>query len=80
MVLTVEETATAARGTFEVLVNGEPHVTCAATLDALIDELDFAGLRVATALNGDFVPASTRVTTTLSPGDRIEIVSARQGG
>ena len=36
--------------------------------------------KVATALNGDFVPERMRASTPVSPGDRVEIVSARQGG
>ncbi|MBU1211917.1 MAG: sulfur carrier protein ThiS [Alphaproteobacteria bacterium] len=73
-------TTTTSATTFEVTVNGEPHATSAATLDALVGELDFAGVRVATAVNGDFVPAGAREKTPLEPGDKIEIVSARQGG
>lgn len=63
-----------------IIVNGEPKSTRAPTLATLIDELDFAGLRVATAVNGDFVPAGRRASCELAAGDRIEIVSARQGG
>ena len=65
--------------TIEVTVNGEPYATAAATLATLIGELDFAGVRVATAVNGDFVPAGAREKTPIEPGDKIEIVSARQG-
>ena len=36
--------------------------------------------RVATALNGDFVPAALRATTVLSPGDALEVVAPMQGG
>ncbi|MEE8099661.1 MAG: MoaD/ThiS family protein [Hyphomicrobium sp.] len=35
---------------------------------------------MATARNGDFVPARVRGATQLAPGDRIEIVSPRHGG
>lgn len=64
----------------EVLVNGEPTSTAAETLEALLIELDYSGKRVATAINGQFIPAVRRATSSLQPGDRIEIVSARQGG
>ena len=36
--------------------------------------------KVATALNGEFVPARARAATPLKEGDRIEIVAPRQGG
>lgn len=74
------DTTTKASSTFEVILNGQPHATSAGTLARLVGELDFAGIRVATALNGDFVPTTAREKTPLSPGDKIEIVSARQGG
>jgi sulfur carrier protein len=63
-----------------VVLNGRGVATAATTLDALLAEQGFAGLKVATALNGDFVPAPARAATSLASGDRIEVVSARQGG
>lgn len=35
---------------------------------------------VATALNGEFVPRETRADTPLAEGDRLEIITPRQGG
>ncbi|MCH9806204.1 MAG: sulfur carrier protein ThiS [Alphaproteobacteria bacterium] len=64
----------------EISVNGTVQTTQAATLAALLSDLDYTGVRVATAINDEFVPASSRSTHQLSPGDRVEIVSARQGG
>jgi sulfur carrier protein len=52
----------------------------AATLAEALQSLDFAEARVATALNGEFVPARAREATSLKEGDRIEIVAPRQGG
>ncbi len=63
-----------------VSVNGEPHTTEARTLAELVEEAGFAGTRVGTAVNGEFVPERARATTRLAQGDRIEIVSPRQGG
>jgi len=63
-----------------VVINGRGVTTAAATLDGLLAEQGFAGLKVATALNGDFVPERARPGATLAAGDRIEVVSARQGG
>lgn len=65
---------------FSILINGEPARTGAPTLETLLADLDLAGVRVATALNGRFVPAKERRGARLAPGDRIEIVSPRQGG
>jgi len=63
-----------------IIVNGEPVATSAATLGALIVELDLGEARVATARNGEFVPARARDETPIEAGDRIEIVSPRHGG
>ena len=64
----------------DIMINGERQQVAADTLARAIDELGFAGVKVATALNGDFVPAARRATTLIQAGDRIEIVTARQGG
>jgi sulfur carrier protein len=64
----------------KIVVNGETVETSAPTLAELLVEAGFAGSKVATALNGAFVPERDRGTMPLSNGDRIEIVSPRQGG
>ena len=61
-------------------VNGEPRESLAETLAELIELEDFGSTKVATAVNGAFVPARERAARHLSEGDRIEILSARQGG
>lgn len=63
-----------------IIVNGEPTPVAAATLAELLSALGLAGRRVATAVNGDFVPERARGDTRLAAGDRVEIVSPRQGG
>jgi sulfur carrier protein len=63
-----------------LLVNGERRLLEARTLAEALVALDYADAVVATALNGDFVPARVRATTSLADGDRIEIVAPRQGG
>jgi sulfur carrier protein len=63
-----------------VVVNGQPLETAARFLSELVTERAFSGQKVATALNGQFVAEARRATTAINPGDRIEIVSARQGG
>ncbi len=63
-----------------VLVNGEAREVEAVTLAAVLEALDYGGAKVATALNGDFVPARAREATPVKDGDRIEILASRQGG
>ena len=63
-----------------LVVNGEPRDVRAATLAEALQSLDYGEARVATALNGEFVPARAREGTRLKTGDRIEIVAPRQGG
>ena len=63
-----------------IIVNGERRSTAAATVDELLAESGYGGAKVATALNGDFVPARARSGKRLADGDQIEIVAPRQGG
>jgi sulfur carrier protein len=64
----------------ELVVNGRKTDSKARTLAALVEERGLANAKVATAVNGQFVPEARRATTALDRGDRVEIVSARQGG
>jgi sulfur carrier protein len=63
-----------------ITLNGEPVTTPARTLHELVEQQRLTSLKVATALNGRFVAQSQRATTALTAGDRVEIVSPRQGG
>lgn len=63
-----------------VVVNGEECQIVAATLAEALDQLGYGEAKVATAVNGEFVPAVRRAATALAAGDRIEIVAPRQGG
>lgn len=64
----------------EITVNGRPVSTAAATVGELVAQEGFGTQKVATAVNGDFVPLRARPTTPLRNGDSVEILSARQGG
>ncbi|PBB91306.1 thiamine biosynthesis protein ThiS [Mesorhizobium sp. WSM3864] len=64
----------------KLTVNGQAHEVAAETLAALLRELDFQGSWLATALNGEVVPARERDRCRLSNGDRIEILSPMKGG
>lgn len=61
-------------------VNGRALEVEAATLAALLEELDYADATVATALNQTFVRAVDRSVTPLQPDDAVEILVPRQGG
>ena len=61
-------------------VNGEAQEIAAADLATALAVLGYGDAVVATALNGDFVPARKREATPVKEGDRIEIVAPRQGG
>lgn len=64
----------------KIEVNGTAHEVTAATLDAALAELGWAEARVATALNGEFVPKASRSATRLQNGDRLEVLAPMQGG
>ncbi|MCA1531192.1 sulfur carrier protein ThiS [Bradyrhizobium sp. NBAIM03] len=63
-----------------LIVNGEPREVNAASVDALLAELDYEGSHFAIALNYDVVPKSRWAETRLNAGDEIEIITPRQGG
>lgn len=64
----------------KIEVNGEAREVAGETLAAALAELGWAEARVATALNGAFVPKGARADTMLSPGDRLEVLAPMQGG
>lgn len=61
-------------------VNGSTCTVTARTLSEALGELGWGETRVATALNGQFVPSVARTQTPLSDGDRLEVLGAMQGG
>ncbi len=63
-----------------LVVNGEQREIEATTLASALSALEYEGAKVATAVNGAFVPARAREATPVKDGDRIEIVAPRQGG
>jgi sulfur carrier protein len=68
------------RAGMKIVVNGEGREIEATTLASALEALDYADVKIATALNGEFVPARLREATPVKDGDRIEIVAPRQGG
>jgi len=64
----------------QLQLNGEAFEAQAATLLDLLQEAGFGEATVATAVNGDFVPAGLREGHALQDGDRIEVLAPMQGG
>ena len=65
----------------EFKINGEPRqVPGKLTVAGLIEQLGYAGKRVAVERNGEIVPKSQHAETALAAGDHIEIVVAVGGG
>ena len=63
-----------------LIVNGAPHDLLAGSLADALVALGYGDALVATAVNGEFVPADARAQTPLSDGDRVEVVAPMQGG
>ncbi|MFD5893616.1 MULTISPECIES: sulfur carrier protein ThiS [unclassified Streptomyces] len=71
----------AAPGSVTVSVNGAARVLAGpVTLDVLVATLTAAPSGVAAALNETVVPRGRWSDTTLSDGDRVEVLTAVQGG
>jgi sulfur carrier protein len=64
----------------KIEVNGAASDVKGPTLADALAELGWGTARVATALNGDFVPKAMRTSATLKEGDRLEVLSPMQGG
>ncbi|AFC85935.1 sulfur carrier protein ThiS [Frateuria aurantia] len=63
----------------KIEVNGQAH-DWAADLASLLEQMGLSDAHVATALNGEFVPAQRRETTALKAGDQVEVLAPMQGG
>jgi len=61
-------------------LNGIAIDTDVTTLATLLDEQGFAEAKVATAVNGQFVPEALRNAQILDEGDLIEVLAPMQGG
>ena len=65
----------------DLKINGEVrHFPDPLTVAGLIDQLGYAGKRIAVERNGEIVPKSQHATTALATGDQLEIVVAVGGG
>lgn len=66
-----------------ITVNGQPRqVPDGTAVAAVVAELvgSGAGRGVAVAVNGEVVPRTSWETRTLAAGDRVEVLTATQGG
>ncbi|OIJ68818.1 sulfur carrier protein ThiS [Streptomyces mangrovisoli] len=64
-----------------ISVNGEPRQVAAGTaLDSVVRTLTASPAGVAAALNETVVPRTRWAATPLAEGDRVEILTAVQGG
>ena len=61
-------------------VNGEAQEVVATTIPALLQELEYDHQFLVVAVNHDVVQRRRWDEVELKPGDRIEIVTPRQGG
>jgi len=61
-------------------LNGVMTDTQATTLADLLQAEGLGEAKVATAVNGSFVPAAARTTHVLHPGDSVEVLAPMQGG
>ena len=64
----------------KILVNGAWRNTGAVDVASVLSELGYGDSVVATALNGEFVPAGSRTDARLAEGDRLEVLAPMQGG
>lgn len=78
---TVAVVSVSVSATVSVSVNGEVRAVPAGTdLDALVATLTPARSGVAAAVNESVVPRGQWAATTLGEGDRVEVLTAVQGG
>ena len=63
-----------------LIVNGERHDIEAATVASLLEALGYEGAFFAVARNQEVVRRADWPKTELAEGDRIEILTPRQGG
>ena len=65
----------------EIVLNGQPMaLTSPLSLVQLVEQLGFAGKRIAVERNGEIVPKSQHISCMLADQDRLEIVVAVGGG
>ncbi len=64
----------------KITLNGEMRDLTGPTVQDALTEIGLGAAKVATALNGAFLPADSRAGTTIRDGDALEVVAPMQGG
>jgi len=64
----------------KISINGIAKDVTSTSLEAVLHETGYGDARVATAVNGNFVPVGQRASCQIEAGDQLEIVTPRQGG
>jgi sulfur carrier protein len=64
----------------KISINGAAKDVTSTNLAAVLHEAGYGDARVATAVNGNFVPVGQRESCSIEAGDQVEIVAPRQGG
>ena len=64
----------------KISINGAAKDVTRTNLAAVLREAGYGDARVATAVNGNFVPVGQRASCQIEAGDQLEIVALRQGG
>ena len=64
----------------KVIVNGAARDVDVVSVEALVEQLTTARRGVAVAVNGEVVPRSSWPVARLRDGDRVEVLTAAQGG
>ena len=64
----------------KITLNGAARDLTGPSVQDILTEIGLGTARVATALNGNFLPAGNRAATTLKDGDAHEVVAPMQGG
>ncbi|MFZ5692905.1 MAG: sulfur carrier protein ThiS [Pseudomonadota bacterium] len=64
----------------QLIVNGKPMTITSMRVDALLRELEYEGTHYAVAVNYRVVPRARWNETELRNGDKVEILTPRQGG
>ena len=64
----------------KITLNGEARDLDGPSVTDALAQIGLGAARVATALNGSFLPAAARAATILKDGDALEVVAPMQGG
>lgn len=64
----------------KITLNGASRSLDGPSVQDALDQIGLGTAKVATALNGGFLPAASRASTQLKDGDALEVVAPMQGG